>query len=86
MRPPRFLSLVPLCLCPLLAAAGAFNSLPDTRPLTWRGELADKMMDGLHRYIERKVVEAPPVEEEEEVDEEEEAEIEMEDEPDEEDE
>jgi homoserine dehydrogenase len=35
---------------------------------------------------ERKVVEAPPVEEEEEVDEEEEAEIEMEDEPDEEDE
>jgi dienelactone hydrolase len=55
---PRYLSLVGLCLCPLLAAAGETTSLPDTRPLTWQGELADRMMDGLHRYIERKVAEA----------------------------
>jgi dienelactone hydrolase len=29
--------------------------LADTRPLTWQGDLSDRMMDGLHVFIERKI-------------------------------
>lgn len=36
-------------------AADAPALLPDSQPLTWDGELADRMMDGLHRFIERKI-------------------------------
>ncbi len=29
--------------------------LPNTQPLTWDDDLADRMMDGLHRFVERKI-------------------------------
>lgn len=32
--------------------------LPDTRPLTWEEDLSVKMMDGAHRYVERKIRES----------------------------
>jgi dienelactone hydrolase len=50
------------CLAALLfdsiaqaASAADVVSLPRTKPLDWQGDLADKMMDGLHRFIERKI-------------------------------
>jgi dienelactone hydrolase len=44
----------------LLSWAGAIPaaeivSLPKTKVLDWQGDLADKMMDGLHRFTERKI-------------------------------
>jgi hypothetical protein len=36
-------------------SAGEVVPLSGTRPLIWEGDLADKMMDGLHRCIERKI-------------------------------
>lgn len=32
--------------------------LPNTQPLTWDDDLADRMMDGLHRFVERKIEQA----------------------------
>jgi dienelactone hydrolase len=32
--------------------------LPDTQPLTWEGDLSQKMMDGAHRFVERKIAES----------------------------
>lgn len=31
------------------------ETLPGTKPLTWAGDLSVKMMDGAHRYIEKKI-------------------------------
>ena len=39
---------------PLMADA----ALPNTRPLTWEGDFAAKMLDGMHRYIDRKMAES----------------------------
>lgn len=37
------------------ASAGEVVPLPSTKPLNEQGDLADKMMDGLHTYIEGKI-------------------------------
>src|SRR6266571_2007016 len=29
------------------------RSMPGTQPLTWDGDLAERMMDGAHKYVER---------------------------------
>lgn len=54
----RRLLLVSLCLwlCSSFVMAGdAPAQLPNTQPLTWDDDLADRMMDGLHRFVERKI-------------------------------
>lgn len=52
------LLLVNLCLWLCSSFAVAEDSpvqLPNTQPLTWDYDLADRMMDGLHRFVERKI-------------------------------
>ncbi len=47
-----------LWLCLFISAGNAAESpatLPHTQPLTWEDDLADRMMDGLHRFVERKI-------------------------------
>jgi dienelactone hydrolase len=44
-----------LVLLALLVSAAPDDSLPGTRPLEETGDLADLMMIGLHRYIDRKL-------------------------------
>jgi dienelactone hydrolase len=41
-----------------LAPAGQVPTLPDTQPLTWDGDLSERMMDGAHRFVERKIAES----------------------------
>jgi dienelactone hydrolase len=47
------------CSILLLACLPAFadpaDTLPDTRPLTEEGDLSRKMLDGAHRFLERKI-------------------------------
>lgn len=31
------------------------EQLPETKPLTWQGDLSARMLDGCHRYIDRKI-------------------------------
>jgi dienelactone hydrolase len=53
--------LVGICLvlCLHVARGEDFpDSLPDTEPLVWEGDLADRMMDGLHRFVEKKIEKA----------------------------
>jgi dienelactone hydrolase len=52
---PRCLPLVLLFLSFNLAAAEEVPHLPGTVPLELQGDLAAKMMDGLHAYIEEKI-------------------------------
>jgi dienelactone hydrolase len=40
------------------AAAWAAETLPGTGPLTWDGDLSVRMMDGAHRFVERKIAES----------------------------
>jgi dienelactone hydrolase len=40
-------------------AAEPASVLPDTKPLTVEGDLSAKMLEGLHRFVERKIDEAP---------------------------
>src|ERR1035441_6118737 len=42
---------------PSLTAAPA-EVLPSTQPLTWDGDLDVRMMDGAHRFVERKIAES----------------------------
>ena len=48
----------------LLAALAAslfaqpIESLPGTAPLTWKEDLADRLMDGAHRFVERQIAES----------------------------
>ncbi len=44
--------------CPVPTAAQEAPRLPDTAPLTWQDDLADKMMDGLHTCIERRIAQS----------------------------
>ena len=37
------------------ARAVQVGTLPNTQPLAWDDDLSTRMMDGLHRYIERKI-------------------------------
>src|SRR6185295_7889648 len=32
--------------------------LPGTQPLDWQGDLSERMMDGAHRFVERKISES----------------------------
>ncbi|HEV7221185.1 MAG TPA: dienelactone hydrolase family protein [Pirellulales bacterium] len=50
---PPVLVLLLLALAPL-GADGA-ETLPDTKPLTWTGDLSAKMLDGCHAFIDRKI-------------------------------
>lgn len=50
-------SVAAICVA-AVAQAGDASRLPDSKPLDWEGELADRMMDGLHRFIERKIDES----------------------------
>jgi dienelactone hydrolase len=48
-------------VCTLALWAGTFilaqqaSTLPGTQALTWEGDLSERMMDGAHRFIERKI-------------------------------
>jgi hypothetical protein len=45
-----------LCLCASMASADeAPAQLPNSSPLTWDDDLADRMMVGLHRFVDRKI-------------------------------
>lgn len=53
--------LIGICLLSCLSAASADDfpdQFPGTQPLTLDGDLADRMMDGLHKFVERKVADA----------------------------
>ncbi len=55
----RACALSALLLCFGAAApAQQVQSLPGTQPLTWEGELAQRMMDGAHHFVERKIAES----------------------------
>ena len=41
-----------------LAPAEQVHTLPGTEPLTWQGDLSERMMDGAHRFVERKLDES----------------------------
>ena len=42
---------------PGLSVAGS-SPLPGTQPLTWDDDLSERMMDGAHRYVQRKIAES----------------------------
>jgi hypothetical protein len=50
--------------CTLALLLGAFalpeqvHTLPGTQPLTWQGDLSERMMAGAHRFVERKIDES----------------------------
>jgi dienelactone hydrolase len=53
---PRPYLAVALCFAwPSPATAEDVARLPGTAPLTWKDDLADRMMDGLHAYVEGKI-------------------------------
>jgi dienelactone hydrolase len=49
--------IVALCIA-ALAPAQQLHTLPGTSPLMWGGDLSERMMDGAHRFVERKVDES----------------------------
>ena len=49
-----FLILGFLCLAGLTFGQG----LPGTQPLDWQGDLSERMMEGAHRFVERKIGES----------------------------
>jgi dienelactone hydrolase len=56
--PHKTLTVAVLCLT--AAASGrAQEPLPNTLPLTWEGDLSMRLMEGAHRFVERKIDEAP---------------------------
>ena len=40
------------------AAPQQIHTLSGTHPLTWDGDLSERMMDGAHQYVERKIAES----------------------------
>ena len=42
----------------LALSAPTAATLPDTQPLDWQGDLAERMMDGAHKFVERKIAES----------------------------
>ncbi|HEY4259604.1 MAG TPA: hypothetical protein VGM98_05585, partial [Schlesneria sp.] len=55
------LMLIGVCLFMSLATARGddlVEPLPGTEPLTWEGDLADRMMVGLHKFVEAKIAAA----------------------------
>ena len=55
MNRPHYLAVVLLLVSPWLASAEEIPRLPNTEVLTWKEDLDVKMMDGLHRFIEKKI-------------------------------
>jgi dienelactone hydrolase len=55
MIAPRCLAIALLLASPFLASAEEIPRLPGTEPLTWQDDLADRMMDGLHAHVEKKI-------------------------------
>jgi dienelactone hydrolase len=55
---PRSLAPIFLLLSLFLCAAEDVPHLPGTAPLLCQGDLADKMMEGLHTYIEGKIAQS----------------------------
>src|SRR5262245_22416300 len=48
-----------LALCiGAVAPAQQVHTLPGTELLTWQGDLSERMMDGAHRFVERKIDES----------------------------
>ena len=51
-----------ICTLMLYASATALDApvrtLPGTEPLIWTGDLSERMMDGAHRFVERKIDES----------------------------
>src|SRR5262245_19150600 len=48
-----------LALCVVASApAQQVHTLPGTEPLTWDGDLSERMMDGAHLFVERKIDES----------------------------
>ncbi len=59
-RPPAAAMALTLCIAALLlpsrpTLAQDVAALPNTKPLDWQGDLSVQMMDGLHRFVERKI-------------------------------
>lgn len=52
------LAIILILFSPVLASGEEIPLLPGTTPLTWQGDLADKMMEGLHGHIEQKITQA----------------------------
>lgn len=52
-----FPCVLALCLA-VLAPAQPLHTLPGTQLLTWQGDLSERMMDGAHRFVERKIDES----------------------------
>jgi dienelactone hydrolase len=51
---------VSLCaLCAFVVKSGAAEPLPNTKPLTEDGDLAAKMVAGIHKYLDRELAAAP---------------------------
>ncbi len=58
MTPPRCLAIAFFFTSPLVVAAEDVPRLPDTAPLNWQGDLSQRMMDGLHGFIEKKIAQS----------------------------
>ena len=58
MSPKRSFAVILLTCWPFATPADEIVTLPGTEPLTWDGDLSERMMDGLHRYAERKIAES----------------------------
>jgi len=55
---PHYFTISVLFLSSTLAVAEEIPHLPGTMPLTEQADLADKMMEGLHAYIEEKITQS----------------------------
>ncbi|HWB13583.1 MAG TPA: prolyl oligopeptidase family serine peptidase [Pirellulales bacterium] len=58
VRPPCGYVFLALACLPVWAGADETDRLPDTEPLTWEGDLSARMLDGAHRFIDRKIQES----------------------------
>ena len=49
------------CAQDLIKAAQepSIQTMPGTQLLSWQGDLSERMMDGAHKYVERKIANAP---------------------------
>jgi len=47
-----------LLLAPAAALAAGSPTMPGTQPLTWDGDLSERMMDGAHHFVERQIAES----------------------------
>ncbi len=54
----RHASCFALLLACVPAVAGPVETLPDTKPMTDQGDMSQAMLDGLHRFVERKIDES----------------------------